>query len=87
MIARPWRSTFLDWACAQANLEESSMKLTTEVDVICPYCGERVPVEVDPSAGRSQRWVEDCWVCCRPMVLSIQVSSAGEVRADASRER
>jgi hypothetical protein len=36
----------------------------------CPYCGEPVQLIVDLSAGR-QRYVEDCQVCCRPMVVDV----------------
>jgi len=36
----------------------------------CPYCGEPVELLIDCSAG-PQRYVEDCQVCCRPMVLII----------------
>jgi len=34
----------------------------------CPYCGERIEVIVDDSAG-DQRYIEDCQVCCRPIEL------------------
>jgi hypothetical protein len=36
----------------------------------CPYCGEPVQLLVDPSAGE-QTYVEDCQVCCRPMVVEV----------------
>jgi transposase-like protein len=32
----------------------------------CPYCGEENIIVVDESAGRTQQYVEDCQVCCRP---------------------
>ena len=38
----------------------------------CPYCGERVEVLVDTSV-EYQEYVEDCSVCCRPIVLSVTV--------------
>lgn len=37
----------------------------------CPYCGEPVQLLVDKSAG-TQRYVEDCQVCCQPMVVLIE---------------
>ena len=43
----------------------------------CPYCGEQIEVRVDCSVGR-QEYVEDCSVCCRPIVVSV-VASDGEV--------
>jgi hypothetical protein len=38
----------------------------------CPYCGEQIDVLVDCSAG-SQEYVEDCSVCCRPIVVRLVV--------------
>ena len=36
------------------------------VDVSCPYCGEPFTAMADTLAG-SQRYIEDCPVCCRPI--------------------
>jgi len=47
------------------------------VDVECPYCGETVPVFVDTGGGASQRYIEDCSVCCRPMELSVLDDGSG----------
>lgn len=44
--------------------------------VRCPYCGERLMLTVDASAG-AQRYVEDCAVCCRPIELSLEVDAEG----------
>jgi len=40
--------------------------------VICPCCGESIEIVVDCSAG-FQQYVEDCQVCCEPMLLSVDV--------------
>lgn len=45
---------------------------------MCPYCGEAVEVWVDVSAGRQQRYVEDCPVCCRPWDVSVTADEGGE---------
>lgn len=37
----------------------------------CPYCGESVDVYVDAGGGTSQRYIEDCPVCCRPWQVEI----------------
>ena len=37
----------------------------------CAGCGEWNQTQVDASAGRRQRYVEDCQVCCRANVLSV----------------
>ncbi len=38
----------------------------------CAGCGEWNQTTVDESAGRSQSYVEDCQVCCKPNVLCVQ---------------
>ena len=40
--------------------------------ISCPYCGEGLEVAVDRSVRR-QEYVEDCQICCRPMVLAVTV--------------
>ena len=39
----------------------------------CPVCGQVSDTAVDPSQGGAQTYVEDCQVCCRPLVLSVSV--------------
>ncbi len=43
----------------------------------CPHCGEPIEMLVDCSAG-DQEYVEDCTVCCRPIVVRVAVED-GEV--------
>ena len=40
--------------------------LIDEVNVDCPYCGESITLVVDLSVPE-QDYVEDCFVCCRPI--------------------
>lgn len=52
----------------------------------CPYCGERIDVVVDESAG-DQDYIEDCQVCCRPIAISVSVDGPDdEARVVARRE-
>jgi len=44
---------------------------TYELD--CPWCGESLEILVDLSAG-DQRYVEDCQVCCAPMLVEVDMS-------------
>lgn len=39
----------------------------------CPYCGEPIELLIDTSVAE-QEYVEDCEVCCRPMVVSCIVT-------------
>lgn len=43
---------------------------STQID--CPYCGESIELLVDDSAG-DQQYIEDCQVCCRPIVVTVVV--------------
>ncbi|MGB0836613.1 MAG: CPXCG motif-containing cysteine-rich protein [Flavobacteriaceae bacterium] len=36
----------------------------------CPFCGAGISALLDPSVAR-QRYIEDCEVCCRPMILEL----------------
>ncbi len=48
----------------------------------CPVCGERIESAADPSQGSSQRYVEDCQVCCRPLILVVRIQEeSAEVTA------
>ncbi|WP_075185384.1 CPXCG motif-containing cysteine-rich protein [Teredinibacter haidensis] len=53
--------------------------------VYCPYCGEKISVAVEV-LDESQEYVEDCQVCCRPIVfnvvLSVDGSSSVSVRSE-----
>lgn len=40
-------------------------------DYQCPYCGEPVDAVLDLSGG-DQQYVEDCPVCCRPILFDLR---------------
>lgn len=44
----------------------------------CAYCGEINHTFVDLSQGNTQKYVEDCQVCCRPNQLSISYDKWNE---------
>ena len=48
------------------------MSLQEECFIDCPYCGEPISVLVDCSCEQ-QTYVEDCQVCCQPVVCILQV--------------
>jgi hypothetical protein len=50
------------------------------VAVRCPYCGERLDLAVDITAGE-RAYVEDCEVCCRPIECGIELETSGALRA------
>ncbi|MDF1822476.1 MAG: CPXCG motif-containing cysteine-rich protein [Alcanivoracaceae bacterium] len=53
--------------------------------ISCPYCGEAFTVLVDCSAG-DQQYIEDCQVCCRPMVLAVHLDEQGRPAVEPRRD-
>jgi hypothetical protein len=43
----------------------------------CPWCGEPVDLLLDCSTG-TQECVEDCTVCCHPMLVRIDMEVSGD---------
>lgn len=54
--------------------------VTNLQSVQCPYCGETFETEIDTSGG-SQEYIEDCYVCCKPIIFRIEVDVDGELTA------
>lgn len=52
----------------------------------CEFCGEENEVFVDASGARTQKFTEDCAVCCRPNLLTIRIERDGEVSIEVERE-
>lgn len=50
--------------------------MTEVVEVECPFCGEVFVVQPTISEGCYET-IEDCMVCCRPVLIVIEMS-AGE---------
>jgi hypothetical protein len=53
---------------------------------ICDTCGEEIVVPVDITGGSHQDYVEDCPVCCNPMVLHVDIDDAGEAHIFSEHE-
>lgn len=47
----------------------------------CPYCGETITIIVDDSVPE-QTYIEDCEVCCRPIVMHTMVDNDGDIMVD-----
>ncbi|AFL69574.1 CPXCG motif-containing cysteine-rich protein [Sulfurospirillum barnesii] len=39
--------------------------------ITCPYCWESFSIFIEPSLELGECYVEDCYVCCRPMEIYI----------------
>ncbi|MDX1459022.1 MAG: CPXCG motif-containing cysteine-rich protein [Marinobacter sp.] len=56
---------------------------TTEIQ--CPYCWEMLDISIDPSV-RNQTYVEDCQVCCQPILISVAYDENGSLNVSADQE-
>ena len=61
------------------------MDLLRSLVVHCPYCGEPLDIDVDCSVD-VQSYIEDCQVCCRPILMHVQVDADGEPRVTPRHE-
>lgn len=55
--------------------------MNPEKRIGCPYCGETITIIVDDSVPE-QTYIEDCEVCCRPIVMHATADVDGDVRID-----
>lgn len=58
------------------------MPLETDVLYLCPSCGEQNALGIDPTGGSRQTLVEDCPVCCRPLVFTVVVDRDGDATVE-----
>jgi hypothetical protein len=56
---------------------ESAMNLIQSQEATCPHCWESISLTLDLSVPE-QSYIEDCPVCCKPMVVSYTAAD-GEV--------
>ena len=61
------------------------MSLREERPVTCPCCGATIWLEIDCSLRR-QTYVEDCHVCCRPLVVAVETDAGQVTRLDVRPE-
>ncbi len=54
------------------------MPLESDVSYTCPACFEDNAVGIDPGGGSKQRLIEDCPVCCRPIVFTVARERSGD---------
>ena len=64
---------------------QTAMNLLEEVSIHCPYCAEPLDILIDGSIEQ-QEYIEDCQVCCRPMIIRLSICGNGEIRVEARHE-
>ncbi len=61
------------------------MSATETVPTRCPYCAAPIELVIDCSTP-DQEYVEDCEVCCRPIIIRATVDANGQVDVDTHQE-
>lgn len=73
-----------DWS--EADLEEEfplgEGTAETESLITCPHCGESNEVALDPGSGSDQEYIEDCHVCCRPILMYVRYTRDGSAEVE-----
>ena len=54
------------------------MEPLAEQTVSCPYCGEAIEVLIDQQDAGDE-YIEDCQVCCRPILFEVAIDSVGNL--------
>ncbi len=59
--------------------------MMTEVDVTCPFCAEQFSIVVDCSVDH-QIYVEDCFVCCKPIQFHLRCTEGEFLSVETDRQ-
>jgi hypothetical protein len=54
-------------------MEQFELAFEDLATFICTHCFEENEIVVDPSEGLHQVLVEDCWVCCHPNLVHVDI--------------
>jgi len=55
------------------------MQELNETSISCPYCGEAIDVLIE-TMDEDQEYIEDCQVCCRPIIFTVTAGHDGEAQ-------
>ena len=64
--------------CTTMESSDKIMESLEEQTVSCPYCGEAIEVLLDHQEAGHQ-YIEDCQVCCKPIVFNVAADSMGNL--------
>ena len=56
-----------------------------EKESYCPYCGESISLFIDSSI-ENQEYVEDCHVCCSPILISVEIDYEENIYINTKKE-
>ncbi len=71
-------------ATSTSNSKSTSQE---EVSYICDACGEEIVIPLDLTEGSSQKYIEDCPVCCRANTIHVLIDDDGHAQVWAEPEQ
>jgi len=57
----------------------------SEQITFCPYCGEYITILIDGTIDQ-QEYVEDCEVCCSPIIINVEISHNEDIFINTRKE-
>jgi len=51
-----------------------------EKTITCPYCWESFSICIEPGLDVGESYVEDCYVCCRPIEITLRHADDDDVQ-------
>lgn len=70
-----------------AAVEDNQLATGNEGSYVCDSCGEDIVIPLDISEGATQRYVEDCPVCCHPNVIEVSFDPEGRSTVSSRSEQ
>lgn len=62
------------------------LNLEEDCFINCPYCLESIKVRIDLTGGQNQFLTYDCEVCCRPIIIRVEINIDGAINILTERE-
>ena len=72
MVSRSGRIFRVRFRDDGSDVECSLVTVLPIESIQCPYCGESIDIVIDDSVDH-QKYIEDCWVYCRPINIEVSV--------------
>ncbi len=62
------------------------MSVEHECSFLCPYCSSEISILVEGAGAKRQVFTTDCEVCCRPILIRLEIGSDGVESFEAEQE-
>lgn len=56
-----------------------------EKTITCPYCWQDFIIFIEPDLQKAESYIEDCYVCCRPISITLMHKDEFHVNVEIQR--